>query len=233
MDHHKGVGASGNIEGFTEDYYYGRRPAVTYIPRFRNINAHSKMREFLRGYSHQFSAARGRGQEENETIGAAFKESMTEPGNWNADINGFGETLPVFDNKVTLDTIKKDQYGLPMIAIEIELRENEKQMRKDMADTAAEMLDKIGAKNIVTYDSTAHPGQRVFSVHEMGTARMGNDAKNSVLNAHNQMHDVPNVFITDGSCMVSSACQEPSLTYMALTARACDFAVKELKKGNL
>jgi len=145
---------------------------------------------------------------------------------------GFGETLPYFDNKVSLDTSRKDKWGLPVIAIDCWARDNEWKMRDDEVATASEMLEKIGAKNIRTRNSK-HAGERVFSVHDMGIARMGKDPKTSVLNGNNQMHDVKNVFITDGSCMASSACQNPSLTYMALTARACDFAVKELKKGNI
>lgn len=235
MDHHLGTGASGTVEGFEDSYYYGRRPTITYIPRFRNINEHTRHPDFIRGYSLGAGAWRS-GSERNlegVAIGADLKNALTEPGPWSFDLSGLGEVLPHFDNKVTLDTTKKDQWGLPLPAIDCELRDNEKRMRTDIVQTAAEMLESAGLKNINTWDSAIRPGQRIFSVHEMGTARMGRDPKTSVLNAHNQMHDAKNVFITDGSCMTSSSCLEPSLTYMALTARACDFAVSELKKHNL
>jgi choline dehydrogenase-like flavoprotein len=234
MDHHLGVGASGRVEGFEDRYYYGRRPTVTYIPRFRNLPGHERHPDFIRGYAYQSGAARGGwGTRDIAGIGPDFKQSLTEPGPWSFDLAGFGETLPYYENKVSLDKNIKDKWGLPVVAIDCALRDNERKMRRDMSDTAAEMLEKLGAKNIEIRDSTDRAGERVFSVHDMGTARMGLDPKTSVLNAHNQMHDAKNVFITDGSCMVSSACQNPSLTYMALTARACDFAVKELKRLNL
>jgi choline dehydrogenase-like flavoprotein len=145
-------------------------------------------------------------------------------------IAAWGETLPYYENKVTLNKDKKDKWGLPTLDIDCEFKENEKIMRKDMMASAVEMLEKSGLKNVKTFDYDPAPG---FCIHEMGTARMGKDPKTSVLNGFNQMHDVKNVFITDGACMASSACQNPSLTYMALTARACDHAVNELKKGNI
>jgi len=235
MDHHLGVGASGRFEGFEDSYYYGRRPTVTYIPRFRNLNERSRHPEFVRGYS--FGTGAGRAgysrHVHGEQIGAAFKDELCEPGAWSVDFAGMGETLPYYENKVSLDPVKKDKWGLPLLAIDCELKDNEKKMREDIIATAAEMLEKVGATNIRTRNSADHFDQRIFSVHEMGTARMGSDPRQSVLNRHNQMHDVPNVFITDGSCMVSNSCLEPSLTYMALTARACDFAVKELQRRNL
>ena len=140
------------------------------------------------------------------------------------------EHLPYFENKVSLSKDQKDQWGLPILDVDCSFRDNEMKMREDMKNSAAEMLEAGGIKNIQTYDVLPPPG---FCIHEMGTARMGKDPKTSVLNQWNQMHEVPNVFITDGSCMASSACQNPSVTYMALTARAVDHAVQELKKRNL
>jgi len=229
MDHHYGVGASGDYDGFEDQYIYGRRANGIYIPRFRNISEQTKRSDYVRGFGYQGGGDRGR-IEIQEGIGAIYKEGMTEPGKWGFGIGSWGEHLPYYENKVTLNKDKKDKWGLPTMDIDCEFKDNEKAMRKDMMNSAAEMLEKAGLKNISTYDSAPAPG---FCIHEMGTARMGKDAKTSVLNGNNQMHEVQNVFITDGACMASSACQNPSITYMALTARACDFAVKELKKMNI
>ncbi|MBS1669015.1 MAG: GMC family oxidoreductase [Bacteroidetes bacterium] len=229
MDHHYGVGASGSFDGFEDQYYYGRRPNGIYIPRFRNLNEQTKQKDYVRGFGYQGGASRGRKQWA-EGIGVTLKEELEEPGNWGMGIGSWGECLPYFENKATLNKDKKDKWGLPTLDIDCEFKDNEKAMRKDMMNSAAEMLEKAGLKNIETYDSAPAPG---FCIHEMGTARMGKDPKTSVLNEWNQVHDSKNVFITDGSCMASSACQNPSLTYMALTARAADYAVSELKKRNL
>lgn len=229
MDHHYGVGASGESDDFADSYTFGRRPNGIYIPRFRNINDATQQKEYVRGFGYQGGAGRGRMHVE-EGVGAAYKDSLTEPGKWGFGIGSWGEHLPYYENKVTLNKDKKDKWGLPTLDIDCEFKENEKAMRKDMMNSAAEMLDKAGLKNISTYDSAPAPG---FCIHEMGTARMGKDPKTSVLNGNNQLHEVKNVFITDGACMASSACQNPSVTYMALTARAADFAVNELKKGNI
>jgi len=229
MDHHYGVGAHGSFEGFADQYYYGRRPNGIYIPRFRNISEKSKRSDYVRGFGYQGGASRGR-VENGEGIGIELKEKLTEPGNWSMGIAAWGEHLPYYENKVTLNKDKKDKWGLPTLDVDCEFRENEKIMRKDMMECAQEMLEKAGIKDVKTFDSDPAPG---FCIHEMGTARMGRDPKTSVLNGNNQMHEVKNVFVTDGACMASSACQNPSLTYMALTARAGDFAVNELKKGNL
>jgi choline dehydrogenase-like flavoprotein len=164
------------------------------------------------------------------SIGAELKEALSEPGEWSMGIGGFGEILPYHENKITLDKTKKDKWGLPVLSMDAELKENEKKMRIDMANDAAEMLEIAGVKNVKPYDNDYGIG---MGIHEMGTARMGRDPKSSVLNGHNQVWDALNVFVTDGACMTSAACQNPSLTYMALTARAVDFAVSELKKGNL
>lgn len=229
MDHHYGVGAYAESDDFADQYFYGRRANGIYIPRFRNINDATVQKDYVRGFGYQGGAGRER-IDIQEGIGGDYKESLTEPGKWSMGMGSWGEHLPYYENKMTLNKDKKDKWGLPTIDIDCEFKENEKAMRKDMMNSAAEMLEKAGLKNIGTYDYMPAPG---FCIHEMGTARMGKDPKTSVLNGNNQLHEVSNVFITDGACMASSACQNPSVTYMALTARACDFAVKELKKGNL
>ncbi|MFT3826079.1 MAG: GMC family oxidoreductase [Chitinophagaceae bacterium] len=229
MDHHYGVGASGDFDGFLDQYHFGRRPNGVYVPRFRNISDKTRRTDYVRGFGYQGGGGRGR-EGAIDTIGVALKEHMQEPGNWHMGLGSWGEHLPYYENKVTLNKEKKDKWGLPTLSIDCEFKENEKAMRKDMRESAVEMLEAAGIKNIRSYDKSPAPG---FCIHEMGTARMGRDPKTSVLNKWNQMHEVKNVFITDGACMASSACQNPSLTYMALTARACDYAVSELKKGNL
>jgi choline dehydrogenase-like flavoprotein len=230
MDHHLGVGAGGTVEGYDDKYFYGRRANGIYVPRFRNINEQTKQKDYVRGFGYQGGAYRGR-VSDLEGIGASLKEKLTEAGDWGMWIGGWGEHLPHPDNRMTLSNDKKDKWGLPLIDIDCIWRENELAMRKDMMNSAAEMLDKAGLKNISTFDDPkANPG---LCIHEMGTARMGRDPKTSVLNEHNQVWDCKNVFVTDGACMASSANQNPSITYMALTARAVDFAVKELKKGNV
>ena len=223
MDHHKGISASASVEGFEDKYYYGRRPTPAYIPRFRNVQKQDAA--FLRGYHYGASAHRSR--QHAEGIGAGLKESMTEPGGWEISLYAFGECLPYADNHMTLNHDKKDKWGRPIIAVDCEFKENEKIMHKDMADTAKELLETAGFKDIHVSANMSFPGN---ANHEMGIARMGRDPKTSVLNSYNQMHEVRNVFITDGSCMTSGSCVNPSLTYMALTARACDYAVKEMKR---
>lgn len=230
MDHHFRCGAGGKMEGFEDKYTYGRRPTGIYIPRFRNI--YDDKRDYLRGFGYQGGANRGRGIEVAEfTIGSALKEALRVPSdNWGMWLVGFGEMLPYHENRITLDKNKKDKWGLPVLAMDAEIKENEIKMRKDMMEDAKEMLEAAGLKDVQTYDSGYHVGK---AIHEMGTARMGRDPKSSVLNGHNQVWDAPNVFVTDGACMTSASCVNPSLTYMALTARAADFAVSELKKMNL
>ncbi|HEY8398107.1 MAG TPA: GMC family oxidoreductase [Flavihumibacter sp.] len=231
MDHHLGVGASGIVEGYEDKYYNGRRPNGFYIPRYRNLKG-DEGRGYLRGFGYQGAASRqGWSREIAElSIGAELKDALTEPGSWTMGMGGFGEILPYHENKVTLDKTKTDKWGLNVLAIDCELKENELKMRQDMMNDAAEILEAAGVKNIQKWDGDGTPGR---GIHEMGTARMGRDPKTSVLNKWNQVWDAPNVFVTDGACMTSSACVNPSLTYMALTARAADFAVSELKKGNL
>ena len=230
MDHHFRCGASGRAEGYEDKYTIGRRPNGIYIPRFRNLNG--EKRDYVRGFGYQGSASRQGWQRDimELSLGADLKDALVEPGPWTMGIGAFGEMLPYYDNKVTLDTTKKDKWGQPVLAIDCETKENEQKMRKDMTQDGAEMLEAAGMKDVRTYDNTSYPG---MAIHEMGSARMGIDPKTSVLNRWNQVHDVPNVFVTDGSCMTSASCVNPSLTYMALTARAADYAVKALKKGEI
>jgi choline dehydrogenase-like flavoprotein len=230
MDHHFRCGAQGTLSGLDDKYYYGRRPNGIYIPRYRNL--FGEKRDYLRGFGYQGRASReewSRGVKELG-LGAEFKEEMTSPGPWVFGATAFGEMLPNHANNAGLDTAKKDKWGLPVLKIDCATGENERLMRKDMIADMAEMLEQAGAKDVATFDLGSYPG---MCVHEMGTARMGRDRKTSVLNSHNQIWDAPNVFVTDGACMVSSACQNPSLTYMALTARAADYAVNELNRRNL
>jgi choline dehydrogenase-like flavoprotein len=230
MDHHFRAGAEGMIEGMEDKYYYGRRPTGFYIPRYRNL--FGEKRPYLRGFGYQGSAGRdGWSRAVAELgVGAKFKDSIEEPGPWQIGATAFGEMLPNHANMVSLDPAKKDKWGLPVLKIDCATGENERLMRRDMMTDMAEMLDQSGVKNVEIYDNGYFPG---MGIHEMGTARMGRDPKTSVLNKHNQVWDAPNVFVTDGSCMASSSCVNPSLTYMALTARAADFAVGELNRRNV
>ena len=230
MDHHFRTGASGTVEGFSDKYDYGRRPTGFYIPRYRNI--YNDKRDYVRGFGYQGSANRGRGNEVAEMmIGAELKEALSVPKeNWGISMTGFGEILPYHENKITLNKDVKDKWGLPVLAFDVEIKENEKKMRVDMMNDAKEMLEASGVTNVKTFDNGYAVG---MGIHEMGTARMGRDPKTSVLNGNNQVWDAKNVFVTDGACMTSASAVNPSLTYMALTARAADFAVRELKKGNL
>ncbi|WP_462250708.1 GMC oxidoreductase [Ferruginibacter sp.] len=227
MDHHKGISITASVDGFENLYYSGRRPTSLFIPRFQNIDDTTP--GYIRGYHFGANASRPR-QAGSAVIGEELKDALTEPGPWQINLYAYGECLPYADNRITLNKDKKDSWGRPIIKIDCEFKENEKAMHLDMVKKGQEMLAAAGFKDITVKAEISAPGN---ANHEMGTARMGHDAKTSVLNKFNQMHEVPNVFITDGSCMVSSACQNPSLTYMALTARACDYAVKEIRKGNL
>jgi len=230
MDHHFRVGASGDLEGMDDKYYFGRRPTGFYIPRYRNL--FGEKRPYLRGFGYQGSASRdGWSNAVAELgVGGAFKDKAAQPGRWGIGATAFGEMLPNHKNMISIDETKKDKWGMPVLKFDCATGENERLMRKDMAADMAETLEACGVKNVETYDNEYFPG---MGIHEMGTARMGKDPKTSVLNSHNQVWDAPNVFVTDGSCMVSTACPNPSLTYMALTARAADFAVNELNRRNL
>ena len=230
MDHHLGVGASGVVEGYEDKYVYGRRPNGIYIPRFTNMDGDK--RDYVRGFGYQGGASRqGWNREVAElSIGGDFKDALTEPGQWRMGMGGFGEILPYHENKITLDKTKKDKWGLPVLSFDCEWKENERKMRVDMKNEAVAMLEAAGVKEVKGYDGDGTIGR---GIHEMGTARMGRDPKTSVLNEWNQVWDAKNVFVTDGACMTSASCVNPSLTYMALTARAADYAVKELKKMNI
>ena len=230
MDHHFRAGAGGKLEGMEDKYYFGRRPNGFYIPRYRNL--FGDKRPYLRGFGYQGGAGRddwGRAVAELG-VGGDFKDKMATPGAWGVGATAFGEMLPNHANMVSIDETKKDKWGLPVLKIDCATGENEHMMRRDMQVDMAEMLQAAGVKDITVYDAPYFPG---MGIHEMGTARMGRDPKTSVLNSHNQVWDAPNVFVTDGSCMASTACQNPSLTYMALTARAADYAVQELNRRNI
>ncbi|MEH6558120.1 MAG: GMC family oxidoreductase [Oceanicoccus sp.] len=229
MDHHFRIGAAGTFDGHNDKYYRGRRPNGIYIPRFRNLDDSTRQKNFVRGYGYQGGASRTNWSRAipEMSYGEELKQELIKPGPWRIGLTAFGEMLPYHDNKVTLDYDKLDEWGLPTVNFDVEYKSNEKEMRKDMQAQAIEMLEAAGFTDVQGYDYGSHPG---LGIHEMGTARMGRDPKTSVLNEHNQLHTVPNVYVTDGACMTSAACQNPSLTYMALTARAANHAVNQLKK---
>ena len=229
MDHHLGAGAYGTTNLFQDKYFKGRRPNGIYVPRFRNLGNKETKKKFLRGYGYQGGGGRNGIAEHVAELayGEEYKEKILEPGTWNMYLGGFGECLPNHDNKMTLDYDKLDELGLPTVTFDAEWKENELEMRKDMIQQAKEMLEKAGFTDVKTFDRPAAPG---IGIHEMGTARMGRDPKTSVLNGNNQVHTVPNVYVTDGACMTSAACQNPSLTYMALTVRAANHAAEQFEK---
>ncbi|WP_339660572.1 GMC family oxidoreductase [uncultured Polaribacter sp.] len=231
MDHVVNEGTYGTFDGLLDKYYEGRSPGLIYIPRFQNLNEKTENIDFVRGYGIQ-----GKGERENweskqtKGFGAVLKAQLETPGKWKISLGGRGEVLPNYENKISLDPKKKDQWGLPLVKVHFEYGDNDFAMMEHMTQTSEDILVKAGFKNVGSYRNSPPPGS---AVHEMGTVRMGNDPNTSVLNKYNQMHDVKNVFITDGSCMTSSGCQNPSLTYMALTARACQFAIKQFKTNQL
>ncbi len=230
MDHHFRLGAAGRVEGYEDKYTYGRRPNGFYVPRFRNLG--NEKRDYLRGFGYQGAASRtGWSRTIAEmNVGADLKHTLTEPGHWTIGMTAFGEMLPYHENRIYLNRDKTDKWGLPILSFDVAMQENEYAMRRDMVADAEEMLEAAGVKDVQGRDVGYAPG---MGIHEMGTARMGRDPRTSVLNANNQVWDALNVFVTDGACMTSASCVNPSLTYMALTARAADFAVQELKRGNL
>jgi len=232
MDHHLGVGASGKFDGFEDKYYKGRKPNGIYIPRFRNLGGDSNMKDFIRGYGYQGGAGRGNWEEAvaEMSFGKDYKDAILKPGGWTFGMGGFGEVLPYEDNRMTLDYDKKDQWGLPTVTFDAEFRDNEWKMREDMKNQAVEMLTKAGLRDVQPFDN---PGALGLGIHEMGTARMGRDPRTSVVNGYNQVHACKNVYVTDGAFMTSASCVNPSLTYMAFTARAANHAAQELKKGNI
>lgn len=229
MDHHFRLGASGRVEGYEDKYIYGRRPNGFYVPRFRNVG--NDRRDYLRGFGYQGSASRS-GWSRNISelnIGANLKHALSMPGDWTIGMTAFGEMLPYHENRIFLNRNRTDKWGLPILAFDVSIKENEFLMRRDMTADAAEMLEAVGVKDVAPRDSGYAPG---MGIHEMGTARMGRDPRTSVLNEFNQVWDAMNVFVTDGACMTSASCVNPSLTYMALTARAAEYAVQELRRGN-
>ena len=232
MDHHFKAGATGTFDGFQDQYYTGNRPGGFIIPRFRNLGGNTNHKDFVRGYGYQGGSERNAWPQAVKEMGygADFKRAMLQPGDWSIEMNGFGEILPYHENKMSLDDDKKDKWGLPTVTFDAEIKENELAMRKDMKSQAVEMLETAGFKNVKAWEDDYAIG---LGIHEMGTARMGKDPKTSVLNAFNQLHEVPNVFVTDGACMTSGGNQNPSLTYMALTARAANYAVEQLNKRNI
>jgi choline dehydrogenase-like flavoprotein len=219
---------SATFEGFEDSYYYGRRPTQPIIPNFRNV-ARQEM-DFLRGYASFFGAHRGRSSavELEDQVGGAFKDELCTLGGWKIGMMMQGETIPQEKNHIRLSLDKKDKYGIPQVITAIAYAENDFKSRDDFFQQGAEMLEACGAKDILTHDSGQNPG---LDIHEMGGARMGLNPKTSILNKWNQMHQCFNVFVTDGASMVSTGTQNPSLTYMALTARAVNYAVEQMKKG--
>ena len=232
MDHHHRIGASARFEGFDDKYYKGRKPNGFYIPRFVNLGDRASKKDYLRGFGYQGGAGRGRWfgavRELSVNPGPELKAALTQPGPWRLGMTAFGESLPNPDNRVTLHPDKTDKDGLPTLVMDVAFGENERRMRKDMKAAAVQMLEAAGGKDVSPFETEAHPG---FSIHEMGSARMGRDPKTSVLNAHNQVWACKNLYVTDGSAMTSAGCVNPSLTYMALTARAVEHAVREGVRG--
>lgn len=232
MDHHFHVGASAKVDGFEDKYVKGRRPNGVYIPRFRNLGGNTEVKSFKRGYGYQGGASRSSTSEMVAELkyGPKLAEEILKPGEWRVNLLAFGETLPDHKNRMYLDESKKDDWGLPTITFDAEFGENEFAMRKDMQEQAKKMLEAAGYKDVQGYDNG---GMAMgLGIHEMGTARMGRDPKTSVLNGNNQIHACKNVYVTDGAFMTSSGCQNPSLTYMAFTARAANHAANELKKNS-
>jgi len=230
MDHHYQLGATAKIDGHLDKYYKGRRPNGFYIPRFVNLNEKTQRKDFLRGFGYQGGASREDWSEMVAEVshGKALKEAILKPGGWQIGMTGFGEMLPYHDNRVSLSADKKDQWGLPQLDFDVEFKENEYNMREAIKQEAQDMLKAAGFKSVTVYDTETGPG---LGIHEMGGARMGWNPRTSVTNKHNQLHDVPNVYVTDGAFGASASCVNPSLTYMAFTARAANHAAEQFKKG--
>lgn len=218
---------SAGFEGFEDSYYSGRRPTAVMLPNFRNVKKQEM--DFQRGYMSFYTAGRaGWGGARNNAFGADFKEANSVPGPWSVYMMMQGETIPKETNQVSLSHDLTDAWGIPQLKIDVSYDENDEGLLNDFLEQGEEMLTKARCTNIRRSDSGQAPG---LDIHEMGGVRMGRDPKTSLLNGFNQMHLAPNVFVTDGACMTSTGTQNPSITYMALTARAVDYAVKELKKG--
>ncbi|MGY8885304.1 MAG: GMC oxidoreductase [Flavobacteriales bacterium] len=229
MDHHFKAGAWATVNDFEDRYYKGRRPGGIYLPRFRNLGNGTDQKNFLRGYGYQGGASRSHYDEMVAEVayGKNLKESISKPGKWRMLLLGFGECLPYHENKMTMDYDRLDTWGLPTVTFDAEWKENEYEMRKDMVSQAVEMLENAGYDDIEPWDDPGAPG---LGIHEMGTARMGKDPKTSVCNGNNQIHAVPNVYLADGAFMTSASCVNPSLTYMAFSARAANHAAEQIKK---
>ena len=230
MDHHYQLGASALVDGHLDKYYKGRRPNGFYIPRFVNLDEKTTQKDFIRGFGYQGGASRENWSEMVAEMGygAALKDVILKPGGWQIGMTGFGEMLPYNDNRVTLSKDKKDQWGLPQLDFDVEFKENEYKMREAIKKEAKTILETAGFRNVTTFDTETGPG---LGIHEMGGARMGHDRKTSVLNKNNQVHDVPNLYVTDGAFMTSASCVNPSLTYMAFTARAANHAATQFKQN--
>lgn len=218
------------IDGYLDTYYYGRRPAAVMMPNFRNV--YKQETDFLRGYMTFYSATRSSWGHavDGDQIGAKYKENISEPGNWNIYMMMQGETIPKAENRVSLSKDRTDEWGIPLLSVSVDYDDNDVKSLNDFLQQGAEMLDKAGCKNITPNDSKQAPG---LDIHEVGGVRMGTNPQNSLLNKWNQLHECPNVFVTDGACMTSTGTQNPSLTFMALTARAANYAVDELRKNNI
>ena len=230
MDHHYQLGASAKVDGHLDKYYIGRRPNGFYIPRFVNLDEKTQRKGFLRGFGYQGAASRQDWSKMVAEIGHGkdLKDAIVKPGGWQIGMTGFGEMLPYHDNRVSLSKDHKDQWGLPQLDFDVEFKENEYKMREAIKQEAETMLKSAGFKEINVYDTETGPG---LGIHEMGGARMGWNPRTSVTNKNNQLHDVPNVYVTDGAFMTSASCVNPSLTYMAFTARAANHAAKQFKMG--
>jgi choline dehydrogenase-like flavoprotein len=232
MDHHYKLGATAKVDGYTDKYYKGRRPNGFYIPRFVNLDEKTTNESYKRGFGYQGSASR---QDWSAAVaelgfGKSLKRKILEPGGWQIGVTGFGEMLPYHDNRVRLSDTEKDKWGLPQLDFDVEFKENEYNMRADILKQITLMFEAAGFKDIQTYDEVTGPG---LGIHEMGGARMGRDPKTSVVNKFNQVHDVPNIYVTDGAFMTSASCVNPSLTYMAFTARAANHAAKQFKSSKI
>ena len=218
------------FEGHEDKYYYGRRPTAAMMPNFRNVKKQEM--DFQRGYMVHYSADRAGWQRGfgAEGIGADFKSSLLEPGQWGVFMMMQGENVPIESNQVRLHEELKDAWGIPQLEIDVDYAENDEKILKDFLQQGTEMLEKAGCKQIQSVDTKQAPG---LDIHEMGGVRMGRDPRTSLLNGWNQLHACPNVVVSDGACMTSTSTQNPSITFMALAARAANHAVDELKKGNL
>jgi len=238
MDHYLESGGLGVFLDDMDSYYYGNRPNGIYIPRFRNLEDKKENDlDFIRGYGYQGQAVRTdwANNFNKKGFGADLKDTLRKPATNIFVLSGFLECLPRESNKITLDPDKLDRFGIPQVSVEFNWSDNELKMAHDMKEQAKRIFKAAGAVYIASAEGTEADEEPIggMAIHEMGTARMGDDPKTSVLNKYNQAHDVPNLFVTDGSFMTSSSCVNPSLTYMAFTARACDYAVKQLEAGNI